>query len=255
MYFSHHRRREQPAARVRRAVHDRRRLCGRLRLRQRSVRWRRARRRPLLGQRGVFRQPRLLRLQRARPGDGRRHCGGADEELCRNPNPPDKLAGVGASDTCEVSASSSLSCNPGEVPIVGNSVFIEHDNEEISMAADLDPGEQQPPQLRRCGVAGRHHRHGRQLRQLDRAAPALLDRRPALVLGQRQLQPSFLLHQRRVRDRRGSHHPPSARREPPHRLDARSLGAGGASVRRTHRSRAARSTNPRPTTLCPSTTR
>jgi hypothetical protein len=57
-----------------------------------------------------------------------------------NPNPPDKLPGVTSGDCRVVTCGSASNCDGAEVPIVGNSVFIQHANGEVSMAAHMIPG-------------------------------------------------------------------------------------------------------------------
>ncbi len=57
-----------------------------------------------------------------------------------NPNPPDKLPNIGAGDCRVVKCGDVSKCDGSEIPIVGNSVFIKHDNGEVSMVAHLIPG-------------------------------------------------------------------------------------------------------------------
>jgi hypothetical protein len=57
-----------------------------------------------------------------------------------NPNPPEKLPGVTSGDCRVVACGDPSNCDGAEVPIVGNSVFIEHANGEVSMVAHLIPG-------------------------------------------------------------------------------------------------------------------
>ena len=55
-----------------------------------------------------------------------------------NPNPPEKLPGVNG---CRETACGNPSdCDGAEIPVAGNSVFIQHANGEISMVAHVIPG-------------------------------------------------------------------------------------------------------------------
>ncbi|MEJ8568057.1 M23 family metallopeptidase [Elongatibacter sediminis] len=57
-----------------------------------------------------------------------------------NPNPPEKLPGVTSGDCRVVACGGTSNCDGNEVPVVGNSVFIQHANGEVSMAAHIIPG-------------------------------------------------------------------------------------------------------------------
>jgi len=57
-----------------------------------------------------------------------------------NPFPPEKLETIGDGSCRVVSCGTTSECDGDEIPIVGNSVFIEHANGEVSMAAHMIPG-------------------------------------------------------------------------------------------------------------------
>ena len=57
-----------------------------------------------------------------------------------NPFPPEKLDGIGAGNCRVVDCNGTSQCDGNEIPIVGNSVFVQHANGEVSMAAHIIPG-------------------------------------------------------------------------------------------------------------------
>ena len=57
-----------------------------------------------------------------------------------NPFPPEKLETIGDGSCRVVACGVASECDGNEIPIVGNSVFVQHGNGEVSMAAHIIPG-------------------------------------------------------------------------------------------------------------------